>query len=355
MLPYFTEQFGNASSKSHTYGLIAEDVVEASRESVARLIGARPEEIIFTSGATESLNLAIRGSIPSAASARILTFATEHSAVLDTVRNLAEHGHDVSILPTDEFGLPDKVVLESALTKPADLLVLMLANNETGTVNPVEEVSRICHRMGVRVVCDATQAVGKIPVDVKTLGADLVAFSGHKIYGPKGVGALWIRSQSPALKLNAVQFGGGHERRLRSGTLNVPGIVGLGVACRIALAEMTQDSVRMTGLRDHLAAELLKFPGVQRNGHPKLCLPQTLSMTFNWPDGHRILRKLAPVIAASSGSACSSATTSPSHVLMAMGLTEKEAFSTIRFSLGKFTSEKEVQTALEALSRLAPV
>lgn len=354
MLPYFTQRFGNASSKSHSYGLIAEDAVEAARESVAELIGAAPADIIFTSGATESLNLAIRGSLPQNGHVRLITFATEHSAVLDTVRHLSGQGHVVDILPANHRGGPDISSLEAALTSPADMLILMLANNETGTINPVDSISTLCKRKGIRLICDATQAVGKIPVDVRKLGADLVAFSGHKLYGPKGVGALWINGQAPAVKLNAIQFGGGHERRLRSGTLNVTGIVGLGEAARIASAEMESDGLRLKALKDSFTDELIKLPAVTANSDPDSCLPQTVSITFGWPDGHQLLRKLAPKIAASSGSACSSATTAPSHVLTAIGLSEKEAFATIRFSLGKFTTAADMETAIDAIRRLAP-
>lgn len=349
MLPYFTENFGNASSKSHPHGLIAEDAVEAAREQVAVLIRNGPEEIVFTSGATESLNLAIRGSLPYSGFARIITFAAEHSAVLDTVRHLAALGHFVEILPVDEHGLPDQHALTKALEKPAHMLALMLANNETGTINPVTEISGMCRERNIRMICDATQAVGKIPVDVQQLGADLVAFSGHKFYGPKGVGGLWIRS---SVKILPVQFGGGHERKLRSGTLNVPGIVGLGTAAKIAKSELESDAIRMAALRDRLVEELLTIPDARRNGLVSKCLPQTASISFTGNGGDQLLRRLSPTVAASSGSACSSATTAPSHVLMAMGLSEKHAYSTIRFSLGKYTTESEIETTIASVRNL---
>jgi len=347
MLPYFTTHFGNAASRSHAYGWMAEEAVDQARERVAALIGAKPSEIIFTSGATESVNLAMQG-VAEAYSGKgdhIISCATEHKAVLDVCDRLERKGCRVTRLPVDAMGHVDLGALEEAIDERTILVVLMYANNETGLLSPVRGISAIARKHGVPFFCDATQAVGKVPVDVEADGIDLMAFTAHKLYGPKGVGALYVRRRNPRMRLVPLLYGGGHERGLRSGTLNVPGIVGLGKACAICGDAMDAESARLKGLRDGLITPLLRIPGVRLNGDPGAMLPQVANLSFAMPGGDGLMRIISRELAVSSGSACTSATLSPSHVLKAMGLSDADALASVRFSLGRFTTEEEVQRA----------
>ncbi|WP_397546161.1 cysteine desulfurase family protein [Rhodothermus marinus] len=349
MLPYFTERFGNPASKGHTYGLEAEAAVEVAREQVAALLGAEPESLIFTSGATEALNLAIKG-VAEASRHRgqhIVTVQTEHAAVLEACRALERRGWQVTYLPVDAQGRLDPDALEAALTPQTVLAAVMWANNETGVLHPIEEVARRTQAHGVPLLVDATQAVGKIPVSVE--GIDLLVCSAHKFYGPKGAGVLYVRRRPP-LRLVPLLDGGGHEQGLRSGTLNVPAIVGVGAAAELAAREMADESRRLQHLRDRLERELqAALPEVRINGAQAPRLPQTSSVTI---PGVRADRLLAAVrtLALSAGSACGSGRGKPSHVLRAMGLSEAEAQCTIRISLGRFTTEADIDEALEQLT-----
>lgn len=345
MLPYFTRHFGNAASRSHAYGWMAEEAVDIARERVAALIGAGASELVFTSGATESVNLALQGVAEAYARKgdHIVTCATEHKAVLDVCDRLERKGCRVTRLPVDRMGHVDLGAIEDAINDSTVLVALMYANNETGLLSPVRAISAITRRHGVPFFCDATQAVGKVPVDVEADGIDLMAFTAHKLYGPKGVGALYVRRRNPRMSLVPLLYGGGHERGLRSGTLNVPGIVGFGKACAICGDAMDTESARLRGLRDGLTAALLSIPGVRLNGDPHALLPQVANLTFTMPGGDGILRLLMRDLAVSSGSACTSATLSASHVLKAMGLEDADALASVRFSLGRFTTDEEVQ------------
>jgi len=347
MLPYFTTHFGNAASRSHAYGWMAEEAVDQARERVATLIGAEPSEIIFTSGATESVNLAMQG-VAEAYSGKgdhIISCATEHKAVLDVCDRLERKGCRVTRLPVDAMGHVNLEALGEAIDDRTILVALMYANNETGLLSPVRDISAIARKHGVPFFCDATQAVGKVPVDVEADGIDLMAFTAHKLYGPKGVGALYVRRRNPRMRLVPLLYGGGHERGLRSGTLNVPGIVGLGKACAICGDAMDAESARLKGLRDGLITPLLRIPGVRLNGDPGAMLPQVANLSFAMPGGDGLMRMISRELAVSSGSACTSATLSPSHVLKAMGLSDADALASVRFSLGRFTTEEEVQRA----------
>lgn len=344
MLPFFTTHFGNASSKSHAYGWWADEAVQNSREQVASLIGADPQEIIFTSGATESVNLAIRGYATANADRgrHIVTVATEHKAVLEVCEYLASQQFEVTILPVDANGMITTADLEAALRPDTLLVAVMYANNETGVIYPIQEMGALLKSKGISFFTDATQAVGKIPVNVEADGVDLMAFSGHKLYGPKGAGALYVRKKNPKIDLAPLQFGGGHERKLRSGTLNVPGIVGLGKAAECCSRKMTEEAVRLKGLSDMLRKGLTELPFVQANTTAPLVLPHVLNLRFECRDGDQLIKKLSKHVALSSGSACSSVSVSPSHVLTAMGLSEEQALRSIRFSLGRFTTPDEI-------------
>lgn len=358
MLPYFTTHFGNASSRSHAYGWMAEEAVDMARERVATLIGAGSSEVVFTSGATESVNLALQGVAEAYARKgdHIITCATEHKAVLDVCDRLEKKGCRITRLPVDPMGRIDLQQLEDAIEGGTILVALMYANNETGVLSHVRGISAIARRHGVPFFCDATQAVGKIPVDVEADGIDLMAFSAHKIYGPKGVGALYVRRRDPRVSLVPILYGGGQERGLRSGTLNVPGIVGLGKSCAISRDMMEAEAQRLRELRDLFTGELLHIPDVQLNGDPQALLPHVANLSFCMPGGDGLLRLITRDLAVSSGSACTSATLSPSHVLKAMGLEDADAMASVRFSLGRFTSTEEVQKAAaivrEAVTRL---
>ena len=344
MLPYFTEKFGNAASRNHPFGWAGEEAVENARAQVASLIGATPKEIIFTSGATESDNLMIKGvaEMYREKGNHIITQAIEHKAVLDTCKRLEKEGFEVTYLPVGKDGRVDPADVRKAITPKTILITIMYANNEIGIINPIQEIGKIAKEHGIFFASDGVQAVGKIPVDVQKDNIDLLAISAHKIYGPKGVGALYVRRRNPRVQLSAIIDGGGHERGMRSGTLNVPGIVGLGAACEIAQKEMATESVRLAGLRDRLKAGLeAKLDEVFVNGSVEHRLPNNLNMSFAYVEGESLLMGIND-IAVSSGSACTSATLEPSYVLKALGVGEDLAHTSIRFGLGRFNTEEEV-------------
>ena len=352
MLPYFTKDFGNAASKSHAYGWIAEEAVDIAREQVASLIGADATEIIFTSGSTESVNLAIRGCYEMYASKgnHIIITSVEHKAVLDTCAFLETIGADITYISPDHTGRIDPSAIEAAIKPETILIAVMYANNETGVIMPVQEIGAIAKKHEVIFFSDATQAVGKIPVNVKDDGIDLLCLSAHKMYGPKGVGALYVRRRDPRVKLKPLQYGGGHEKGMRSGTLNVPGIVGLGKAAEICKHEMQEESLRLIQLRDKLLSCILEMNNTNLNGDLSFLLPQTINVSFGGNDSQMLLSKLNKHMAISSGSACTSATLEPSYVLVAMGLGDERASSALRFSLGRFTTEEEIEMALSKLA-----
>lgn len=352
MIPYFTQKFGNAASRNHSFGWIAEEAVDYAREQVAKLIGADPKEIIFTSGATEGDNLAIKGVFEMYASKgnHIITTTIEHKAVLDTCKHLEKQGAEITYLPVDDQGMINLADLEKAITPKTILLAIMYANNEIGVVNPMKEISAIARKHGVLVMSDATQAVGKIPVDVNKDGIDLMAFTGHKMYGPKGVGALYVRRKNPRVKVTAQLDGGGHERGMRSGTLNVPGIVGFGKACELCMQEMSSDTERIIKLRDRLEEGLLKLEESYLNGHKNHRLPHVSNISFKHVEGEGLLMGINKNIALSSGSACTSASLEPSYVLKALGLGDDLAHSSLRFGLSRFTTEEEVDYTIKAVS-----
>jgi cysteine desulfurase len=352
MLPFFNEQFGNASSKTHAYGWEAEEAVENARQEIASLIGAHSQEIIFTSGATESINLAIRGVLEATVSAKhIITVATEHKAVLDVCRFMESKGVEFTILAVDKEGQIDLQQLEDAITPDTKLIAAMFANNETGVILPVEEIGNIANKNGVPFLCDATQAVGKIHVDVKANQIDLMAFSSHKIYGPKGVGVLYIRKGDPKIDLVPLQFGGGHERKLRSGTLNVPGIVGMGKAAALCKSRMTQDALMLKSLQQYFVDGIGQINGVRLNLSIENILPNVVNICVGINGGDRLLNMISKYVAASSGSACSSALVEPSHVLKAMGISDDDALASIRFSFGRYTTREELDIVLDAIKK----
>jgi cysteine desulfurase len=353
MLPYFTGKFGNAASRHHSFGWEAAAAVELAREQVAALIGAEPNEIIFTSGATESDNLALKGvwETFSDRGNHIITSNIEHKAVLDTCKHMEKLGAEVTYLEVNPDGLIDTEMLEAAIKPTTILISLMHANNEIGTVMPVREISRISRKHGVLFFTDAAQAVGKIPVDVNQDGIDLMALTAHKIYGPKGVGALYVRRKNPRVRLTAQMDGGGHERGMRSGTLNVPGIVGLGKACDLCLEEMSRDAVRLSRLRDKLENALLQLDETYVNGSREHRLPHVSNLSFKYVEGEGLLMAINKDIAVSSGSACTSASLEPSYVLKALGLEDGLAHSSLRFALGRFTTEEEIDYAIGQVSK----
>ncbi|MHB1021321.1 MAG: IscS subfamily cysteine desulfurase [Acidobacteriaceae bacterium] len=344
MMPYFGAKFGNAASRNHAFGWEAEQAVEAAREQIAKLIGATAKEIIFTSGATESNNLAIKGiaEMYKERGNHIITQVTEHKAVLDTCKRLEKYGYRVTYLPVKADGLIDIEDLKQAIDDKTILVSIMFANNEIGVIQPVEEIGKLCHERGVIFHTDAVQAVGKIPIDVNAMNIDVLSLSGHKLYGPKGVGALYVRRRNPRVQISSQIDGGGHERGMRSGTLNVPAIVGLGEACKIAGAEMAEETARLTALRDKLRTKLESaLDYVHINGTMEHHLPGNLNMSFVYVEGESLLMGINDV-AVSSGSACTSATLEPSYVLKALGLGDDVAHSSIRFGLGRFNTEAEV-------------
>lgn len=352
MLPYFTDNFGNAASRNHPFGWAAEEAVDYAREQVANLIGADPKEIIFTSGATEADNLGIKGVFEMYASKgnHIITCTTEHKAVLDTCKHLEKLGAQVTYLEVQPDGMIDLAALENAITDKTILIAIMYGNNEIGVVQPVKEISAIARKHNVLFFTDGTQAVGKIPVDVIADGIDLMAFTAHKMYGPKGIGALYVRRKNPRVKVTAQMDGGGHERSMRSGTLNVPGIVGFGKAAEICKNEMAAESARLRILRDKLENGLLQLEESYLNGHKENRLPHTTNISFKYVEGEGLLMGFNKNIALSSGSACTSASLEPSYVLKALGLGDDLAHSSLRFGLGRFTTEEQIDYTIKAIS-----
>jgi cysteine desulfurase len=358
MTPYFLSIYGNAASRNHEFGWTAEQAVDNAREQIARLIGATAKEIVFTSGATESDNLAIKGvaEMYREKGNHIITMVIEHKAVLDTCKRLEKYGYRVTYLPVQKDGRVDLAELEAAITPKTILITLMAANNEIGVVQDMAAIGKLAKSKGVLFHSDATQAVGKIPVDVNQWGVDLLSISAHKMYGPKGVGALYVRRRNPRVSLSAQMDGGGHERGMRSGTLNVPGIVGLGKACEIALKEMPTESCRLAGLRNRLKDRLMsKLDEIYINGSMEHRLPHNLNISFAYVEGESLLMGIND-IAVSSGSACTSATLEPSYVLKALGVGEDLAHTSIRFGLGRFNTEEEVDyvadRVIETVQRL---
>jgi cysteine desulfurase len=353
MIPYFTNSFGNAASRNHPFGWQAEEAVDYAREQVAKLIGADPKEIIFTSGATEADNLAIKGVFEMYASKgnHIITCNIEHKAVLDTCKHIEKEGGEVTYLKVNPDGLIDMKELEAAIKPTTILIAIMYANNEIGTVMPMKEISALAKKKGILVFSDATQAVGKIPVDVTKDGIDLMAFTAHKMYGPKGVGALYVRRKNPRVKVTAQMDGGGHERGMRSGTLNVPGIVGFGKACEICLNEMEEETKRISALRDKLETSLMKVEEAYINGSTQHRLPHVTNISFKYVEGEGLLMGFNKDIAVSSGSACTSASLEPSYVLKALGLGDDLAHSSLRFGLGRFTTEDQIDYTVEAVTK----
>ncbi len=347
MLPFFTEHFGNPASTMHAYGWEAEAAIAASRETIADAIHATPEEIVFTSGATEANNLAIKGVAESyfAQGRHIITVQTEHNAVLDPGRYLQTLGFEVTFLGVDRFGLIDLGELEKAMRDDTILVSIMAANNEIGVLQPLEEIGALCHDRQILFHTDASQAIGKIPLNVQTMPIDLMSLTAHKIYGPKGIGALYVRRKNPRVQIAAQLHGGGHERGLRSGTLYPPQIVGFGAAIDLAIAEMKSETTRIEMLRDRLWQSLSTIRGIHLNGHPTKRLPGNLNISVENVDGQALLLGLQPTIAVSSGSACTSAKIEPSHVLKALGRSDQLAYASIRFGIGRFNTEEDIDRA----------
>lgn len=354
MLPYFNALPGNAASRTHALGWYAEEAVATARQQLAGLIGADPREIVFTSGATEAINLAIKGVWEAyrRKGAHIVTVQTEHSAVLDTCRRLEKQGATVTYLPVGKDGIIQLSELEAAIREDTLLVAVMWANNETGVIQPMEAIGEVCTRRGVWLLSDATQAVGKISVHPKEWGVHLMALSAHKMYGPKGVGALYVSRQNPAVQITAQMDGGGHERGRRSGTLNVPGIVGLGKAAELAAAEMTAEALRLGGLRDQLEDALTqRVARTHVNGSTLHRLPHLSNISFLPFDSELLMRTFSMQLAVSSGAACTSAALEPSHVLLAMGCTDVHAHAALRFSLGRFTQASDIEAAVAAVTK----
>lgn len=352
MLPYFTQYFGNAASKTHSYGWQAEEAVKQAREQVAALIGAEANEIIFTSGATESDNLAIKGVFEAYATKgnHIITVATEHKAVLDTCKHIEKLGGEVTYLPVNPNGIVNLAQLEAAIKPTTILIAVMYANNEVGVMQPVTAIGGIAKKHNVVFFSDAAQAVGKVPVNVHQDAIDILALSGHKIYGPKGVGALYVRRKNPRVRLAAQQDGGGHEKGMRSGTLNVPAIVALGKACEICKREMPEEAARAKSLRDKLETALLAIDGTSINGDRQHRLPNTFNISFKGAEAEQLMTMLRSDIAVSSGSACTSASIEPSYVLKALGLPDELAYSSLRFGIGRFTTDNEIDYAIAKIT-----
>jgi cysteine desulfurase len=352
MLPYFFEKHGNAASRSHQFGWEAEDAVDYAREQIAKLINAEDKEVIFTSGATESNNLALKGVFEMYAKKgnHIITAETEHKAILDTCKHLEKAGARVTYLKVQEDGLVDLADLEAAITPQTILVSLMWANNETGVIQPMRAIAQICEKHGVLFHSDATQAVGKIPTHPREVGVHLMSFTAHKMYGPKGMGALYVSRKNPRVKVTAQIDGGGHERGMRSGTLNVPGIVGFGKAAEIARLEMHQDAERLSKLRDKLEAALTQLEETKVNGNRESRMPHVTNISFKHVEGEGLMMTFNQNIAVSSGSACTSASLEPSYVLVGMGLGDDLAHSSIRFSLGRFTTDEDIDFAIKAVT-----
>ena len=349
MLPYFQNEFGNAASRNHSFGWHAEEAVENARAQIAGLIGASPKEIIFTSGSTEAINLAMKGAAEMYGSKgkHIITSQAEHKAVLDTSKHLEKQGFEVTYLKPDKTGRVVVDAVAAAMREDTILVALIWANNEVGTVNPIREIGALCHEKGVLFFTDATQAAGKIPVEVERDNVDMLCLSAHKLYGPKGVGAFYVRRRKPRVRLVAQIDGGGHERGMRSGTLNVPGIVGLGKACEICQQELEADTKHSLELRDYLQKRITdELDMVHLNGHPEHRLPNNLNLSFAYVEGESLLMGIKD-IAVSSGSACTSASLEPSHVLRSMDVGDDLAHSSIRFGIGRFTTKEEVDYAAD--------
>jgi cysteine desulfurase len=352
MLPYFNQKFGNAASRNHAFGWVAEEAVDYAREQIAKIIGANEKEIIFTSGATEADNLAIKGvfEMYQEKGNHIITTTTEHKAVLDTCKHVEKLGGRVTYLPVQADGLINLQELEAAMTSETILVSIMYGNNEIGVIQPIKEIAAIAHKYGALFMTDATQAVGKIPVDVIADGIDLLAFTAHKMYGPKGVGALYVRRKGPRVKVTAQMDGGGHERGMRSGTLNVPGIVGFGKACEICMQEMESEAKRLSVMRDRLQASLTVLEESYVNGNVEHRLPHVANISFKYVEGEGLMMAMKD-LAVSSGSACTSASLEPSYVLKSLGLSDDLAHSSIRFGLGRFTTDEEVDYAIEVTKK----
>jgi cysteine desulfurase len=352
MIPYFTELYGNSASTSHRFGSQAAEAVERARAQVARALGAEPREIVFTSGATESNNLAIKG-VARAATRRgnhLVTAASEHRAVLDPFKRLARQGWEITVVPCDENGRVSAAAVAVTLTERTVLVSIMAANNEVGAINPIAAIGRLCHDHGVVFHTDAAQAVGKIPLDVQAASVDLLSLSAHKIYGPKGIGALYVRRRDPQVRLEPLVDGGGHERGLRSGTVPVPLVVGLGLAAEIGMRERDNEARRLLELRERLHEGIAqRVSGIRLNGPPADRLPGNLNLSFGDVDGEALMMAMRD-IAVSSGSACSSAEPEPSHVLLAMGLDEDMARASLRFGLGRFTTTDEIDFAIDTVA-----
>ena len=353
MLPFFTQHYGNAASRTHAYGWLAEEAVEQARVNVAQLINAHPKEIVFTSGATESINLALKGVYEAYASKgnHIITCITEHKAVLDTCKHLEKNGADITYLPVQKDGRIDINELEKNIRPSTILISIMYANNEIGVIQPVQEIASIARQYNVLFFCDAAQAVGKIPVDVIKDDISLLSLSAHKMYGPKGVGALYVRRRDPRVKITAQMDGGGHENNMRSGTLNVPAIVGLGKACEICLDEMDAEAQRLNTLRDKFEEALLQLENVSVNGNTEYRLPHVTNLSFEGTTANRLIMSLNKNIAVSSGSACTSALVQPSYVLKALGCSDEGANASVRFGLGRFTTEVEIDFAINEIMK----
>jgi cysteine desulfurase len=353
MLPYFTEKYGNAASRSHPYGWEAEAAVEEARDQIAELIGATGKEMIFTSGATESNNLALKGAAAmyKKKGNHVITQITEHKAVLDTCKHLEKDGYQVTYLPVDEFGRVSAEQIRDAITDKTILVSIMAANNEIGTMQPIRAIGKVCKEKGVLFHTDAVQAVGKLPIDVADMGIDLLSLTAHKLYGPKGIGALYVRKKDPRVRLEAQIDGGGHERGMRSGTLPVPLIVGLGEACAFARKEMPEESKRTSALRDRLKKGIMgRLTESYLNGHPTERLPGNANISFAYVEGEGLMMGIKDV-AVSSGSACTSASLEPSYVLRALGVGDELAHSSIRFGLGRFSTEAEVDFVIDLVVR----
>lgn len=352
MIPYFAEKFGNAASRNHPFGWVAEEAVDYAREQVAKLVNASAKEIIFTSGATEADNLALKGvfEMYSSKGNHIITCTTEHKAVLDTCKHIEKMGGEITYLPVKADGLIDLGELEKAITPKTILIAIMYGNNEIGVIQPIREISAIAKKHGILFFTDATQAVGKIPVDVEADGIDLMAFSAHKMYGPKGVGALYVRRKSPRVKVTAQMDGGGHERGMRSGTMNVPGIVGFGKACEICMNEMEVEGTRLSAMRDRLEKGLLQMEEAYVNGNTEHRLPHVANISFKYVEGEGLMMGFNKNIALSSGSACTSASLEPSYVLKALGLGDDLAHSSLRFGLGRFTTDEQIDYTIKAIT-----
>ncbi|MEO5681233.1 MAG: IscS subfamily cysteine desulfurase [Chitinophagaceae bacterium] len=352
MLPYFTRYFGNAASRNHAYGWQAKEAVDYAREQVAALISAEPQEIIFTSGATEADNLAIKGvfDMYKGKGNHIITVNSEHKAVLDTCKHIEKEGGEITYLSVDAQGILNMTELEAAIRPTTILIAVMYANNETGTLQPIKEISAIARKNKLLFFCDAVQAAGKIPVDVNADGIDILALTAHKMYGPKGVGALYVRRKNPRVKLTAQLDGGGHERGLRSGTLNIPGIVGFGKAAELARHELETTGTRLQALRDKLEKALLQLNDVYVNGSTAQRLPHVCNVSFKHTESEGLMMGFHKNIAVSSGSACTSASMEPSYVLKAMGLSDELAYAAIRFALGRFTTEEEINYTIEEVT-----